>query len=150
MARVYLFRQPGVLLRQFYTVERAVGKGSPNQRDDVLLVQFFIRRILEGFNVTIPGERPLAIDGQCGRQTQRYIQFFQKDLNTSYGKHIVEDGVVSPMANRAGLVGKSDKIIYTMVALNTNYSDRYGKEWHSNLAIDPLCPAGALTSIFWQ
>jgi hypothetical protein len=61
---------------------------------------------------------------------------------------MVEDGVVSPIADRSGAIPGSGKA-YTMVTLNTNYSDRWGKVWHSNIAIDPACPTNLLPSIFW-
>jgi len=58
MARLYLFSQPGTMLNVLYTVEHAVGRGHPNKRDDVALVQFLVRRVLEGWN-DLPSGVPL-------------------------------------------------------------------------------------------
>jgi hypothetical protein len=45
MARIYLVQnQPAdYWTKVFYTVDQAVGPGCPNRRDDVLLVQYFLR-----------------------------------------------------------------------------------------------------------
>jgi hypothetical protein len=149
MARVYLFKRSGVMLNLLYTVDQAVGRGRPNQRDDVALVQFFVRRVLEGWNDIPPGDGPLKIDGIFGDQTRRYIEYWQKGENERSPGWMIEDGVVSPIADRSGEISGSGGKAYTMVTLNTNYSDRWGKVWHSNITIDPACPTHLLPSIFW-
>jgi hypothetical protein len=142
MARVYLFAEPGPLVRVFYTIDQAVGKNSPNQREDVFLVQFFLRRVLEGQHLTIPGESTLAIDGLYGNQTARYIEFYQKHEN------LVQDGVVSsPGAGR--IVQAPGGEYYMILSLNLQYGYIFGREQHANIAQDPLCPTGQFPSIFF-
>jgi hypothetical protein len=150
MARLYLFSEPGVMLNMLYTVDQAVGRGCPNQRDDVALVQFFVRRVLEGWNDLPPGLPLLSIDGNFAEPTRKYVEYWQKGenkRNTATDWRHYEDGVVSPIADRSGMRGNN---VYTMVTLNTNYSDRYGKVWHSNIAVDSVCPVALLPSIFWR
>ena len=71
MARVIVPCAPHpTLLPYFYVVDRAVGEGCPNHRDDVLLVQFFLRNL-------VPADGPpLPINGFCGRETLVYIGYF--------------------------------------------------------------------------
>ncbi len=45
MARVFISDRPDT--KHVYTVEKSVGAGGQNVRDDVLLVQFFLRRMME-------------------------------------------------------------------------------------------------------
>lgn len=150
MARVYLLTTPGTYLNVIYTVDQAVGRGRPNKQDDVALVQFLTRRVLEGWNDLPPGRPALMIDGVFSENTYRYVEYFQNGQNErSPPGFLIADGVISPMPNRSGVVPNSDKM-YTIVNLNTNYSDRWGKTWHSNIAIDSLCPTHLLPSIFWS
>jgi hypothetical protein len=148
MARVYLLSKTGPIIDLLYTIDQAVGRACPNLREDVFLVQFLVRRVLEGWNDTLPGP-PLAIDGIFGKRTEEYIHHFQEGENKRVPGLMFVDGVIDPIKDRAGYVPKTDKG-YTIIFLNTHYSDRYGKAWHSNIAIDPLCPASQLPSIFWH
>jgi hypothetical protein len=148
MARVYLFGEPTPLLSVFYTVDHAVGRGCPNQRDDVALVQFLVRRVLEGWNNSLPGP-PLVVDGIFGDRTRLSIEHFLRSENKANPGSMVEDGIVSPVTDRIGARSGAGKV-FTMIRLNTHYSDRWGKAWHSNIAIDPACPIQLLPSIFWR
>ncbi len=139
--------EPNRLMGLFYTVERAVGRGCPNQSDDVALVQFLVRRVLEGWNDALPGP-PLVIDGIFGERTQRNIEHFQKGTNRVQEGNMHEDGIVSPMRGREAFTRAGN--VYTIVRLNTHYADRWGPAWHSNLAIDPACPRHLLPSIFFR
>jgi len=47
MARVSMITV-SVGSRLFYNVDAAVGAGCPNRRDDVLLVQYFLREFFKG------------------------------------------------------------------------------------------------------
>ena len=92
MARVYVLQQPTALLAQLYVVDRGVGVGLPNQRDDVLLVQFFLRTLMPpkgsyaDQEVHQPaGQTPLAIDGVWGPQTHAYVKAFQTQFNEALG-----------------------------------------------------------------
>jgi len=114
----------------------------------VALVQFLVRRVLEGWN-DVPAGLPLAIDGFFGTQTEKYIKYFQEGEQKRVPGFMMTDGAVHPPKDRSGWVIE-DTTAYTIIPLNTHYSDRFGKAWHSNLAIDPLCPLHLLPSIFWH
>src|SRR5262245_34063395 len=74
-------------LEFFYNVSFAVGPGrtTPNKRDDVLLVQYFLNTIA-GRTVVGPGwtrwtppktARPFLVDGRMGPDTAAWIKSFQ-------------------------------------------------------------------------
>ena len=59
-----------------YTVDQAVGKACPNRRDDVLLVQFFLKVVSEGpeqSDFTPDGFAPMNIDGLWGPISQAFL-----------------------------------------------------------------------------
>ena len=84
MARVILPCPPKPQLPYVFVVDRAVGEGCPNHRDDVLLVQFFLRTLISA------GGRPLAVNGICTNETTAYIKYFQ------------DNGKVREAASRSG------------------------------------------------
>src|SRR5262245_35113496 len=129
MARVYLLSQPRKLLTHLYVVERAVGNGGPNRRDDLLLVQFMLRVLMppqgsypsqEVFQP--PGQKPLAIDGLWGTQTHAYVKAFQEQFNKAEGPntdkafHLREDGAINPLEGGA-IFGKRFHQLMTLVRL---------------------------------
>jgi len=63
MARVYITTGT---ITVCYTIDGAVGVGCPNKRDDVLLVQFFLKVISEGpaaGRYRPPNKGPITCDG---------------------------------------------------------------------------------------
>jgi hypothetical protein len=152
MARVYLIKKPKPnSLRLAYTVDQAVGQGCPNRRDDVLLVQFFLKVAMEdatgspGYRP--PGEKPITVDGTCGRQTVAYIKFFQEEGNRrNPGIPTTTDQRVDPVLSgttKGALAGT----FYTILALNVIYKERRG-DLHLNISDDPLFPAELTKSLF--
>jgi len=108
----------------FYAIDRAVGRNAPNDRLDVLLVQFMLSVLTSsaavlptellhsaanpvlaprtGTNIlgrpipqTQPGGTPIVIDGYCGPQTIGFIEFFQNDMRQR-GAVIAVTGLVAP------------------------------------------------------
>lgn len=152
MASLYLLSQSAPNIRVIYTIDQAVGRGCPNKRDDVALVQFFLRAVLEdGKEFKVPGPA-LAIDGICGAQTVDYIKSWQAQENKLSGGGQfapVQDGQVSPALDRSG-VGSRSHHRYTIIALNVQYAHIAGVDKHSNIALDPRCPVNLLPSIFWR
>jgi hypothetical protein len=134
-----------------YSVDQPVGNGGVNRRDDVLLVQFFLRVAQEedkasgGDRFQPPGERPITIDGAFGRQTANYIKFFQEESNRRAGG-IRADQRIDPM--NGSLRGSGSGSLFTMAALNFDYFDRQGKGFHSNISIDFRFPNELRKSLF--
>jgi hypothetical protein len=80
MAHVKLREDPGTHIRELYLVDAAVGRGSANRRDDVLLVQFFLNALWgtspdKKMVIGGSGAAP-AIDGVCGCITIGAIETF--------------------------------------------------------------------------
>src|SRR5436305_99800 len=100
MARVTLFF-PGTGQRFFYNVDAAVGPGCPNQRNDVLLVQYFIVTVSNNPKSFSPPFPPLPfspkeflkVDGIPGPLTFRAIKHFQ-EVGRARGNNIATDGRV--------------------------------------------------------
>jgi hypothetical protein len=140
-------------MRLVYSVDKAVGAGCPNLRDDVALVQFFVRAVLEGGKeYQLPPGWPLLADGICGPQTISYIKAWQAQeskLDADPWFNGVQDGQVSPMLSR-DFTGSKSHARYAIYAFNIIYAWQNGIEKHTNIATDPRCPTGLLTSIFWR
>lgn len=140
------------MIKLMYTVDQAVGPGCPNQRDDVALVQFFVRADMEDSkDYQIPAGPPLSIDGICGPRTILYIKsWLQQESKIASNMMIpVQDGVISPVTNRSG-IGSLSHVRYSIVSLNVIYGSVNGVEKHANIANDPRCPTALLPSIFWR
>lgn len=87
MPRLKVLSRETSTIQIIYLIDQAVGRGCPNRRGDVLLVQFFIRLLQdqpqkfdgEQYNF-IPGSgRQLNIDGICGEETIRHIAHFKQE-----------------------------------------------------------------------
>jgi hypothetical protein len=139
-------------MRHVYTVEQAVGIGGANRRDDVLLVQFFLKvAMLDSPNskpYIPPGEQPISIDGSCGPQTCRYIKFYQEEGNRrNPGVKTTTEGRIDPVAG-GSLTSSISHTFYTILALNVSYKDRRGKDLHEDISKDPLFPAELAKSLY--
>ena len=128
MARVFINGRPDT--KHLYSVDNSVGLGCPNKRDDVLLVQFFLKVATlsvptsAGYNP--PGEKLISVDGNCGPQTIRYIKFFQEEGNRrNPGSQTTTDNRVDPVLTGTPFGSISNKL-YTIIALNLTYRERRG------------------------
>ncbi|MEP7364309.1 MAG: hypothetical protein ABI972_13730 [Acidobacteriota bacterium] len=136
-----------------YSVEQAVGIGSPNLREDVLLVQFLLRILREpgggGRPFIPPGETaPLAIDGVFGKHTAAHIKFFQEeDTRRNPDSGLVLDQRVDPV-KKGRVTGAITGKLLTITSLNIQFAQRKGKSIHNNINQDPLFPQ-ELTSAFF-
>lgn len=120
----------------FYNIHQNVGWGYPNQKDDVLLIQYFLNFYLDWY-----GKTKLVEDGIFGNKTFKAVKFFQK------GGFV--DGAVNTVNGRKIRSTKS-KTIYTMYELNVTYLSMMpnGKLYFKDLRMDPNLPqplAQALT-----
>ena len=150
MARAYLIRNKPAY-PALYTVEKSVGNGCANAVDDVYLVQYLLRVIMEsgplGPGYCPPGEAPISIDGNCGKQTIRYIRYFQEEGNRRNPEaQRVVDGKLDPIV-RGNMRGVHSGLPLSMVFLNNVAHDRRSKIW-LDLTRDPLFPAAAASSIY--
>lgn len=150
MPRVFLFNDPNMKI--VYSVEQAVGQGCANRREDVLLVQLFLRVAMEnrnGRSFNPPGESPIKIDGVFGKQTKNYIKFFEEELNRqSPGAGVNKDGRIDPMSPSSGGLGSTAGITFKIARLNFEHLTRRGIEIHNDIKRDPLYPTALNPSLY--
>src|SRR5262245_15444992 len=99
----------------FYNVSEAVGPGARNRRDDVLLVQFLLKRYYKYFGAYRPAG-DLPVDGLFGPTTYRWIRAFQQELNGGSDRgSVYANGVVSRALSERGELSRK---YYTILFLN--------------------------------
>ena len=161
MAKLMMFAFPGTTLRQMYFVSQGVGYGRPNLRNDVLLVQFFLKAIsLREAHVTAESYRPsgaanLSIDGAWGPTSVQYLKYFvdvwnRKDAKlggASWSTGWNDGAVDAPIKQQR--VGSIHHKRFVIANLNFEYADLYGVDVHTNLFKDPLLPAELADEFFF-
>jgi hypothetical protein len=125
----------------FYNVDEAVGPNAPNRRDDVLLVQYFLKVAYDHAHdlkrpLVPPPGRPLVVDGIAGLTTFQWISHFQNEAKPR-GNRIATDGQVD---KARGLVFATlSKTQYTITFLNDLYR-RFRQNDYRNIAKAADCP----------
>ncbi len=122
-----------------YNVTFAVGYGKVNALDDVMLVQYFLKKIWEKISASKP--RPsgnLVVDGLMGPITHRWIKNFQSGGTLKEADHnwMVQDGVVDRAVGDAVVSGRR---IWTILNLNLNFKIKY-PELYPILPVAPDLP----------
>jgi hypothetical protein len=114
----------GATLPVIYTVSDAVGPSAPNDRLDVMLVQFFLSIF------AFSGR--LAVDGQFGPDTYQNVRHFQLRWRQISAQHHMAlpaiDGRVSP-ATTMGYRRGNEVVAYTMAALNLQFKTLYPSQF---------------------
>ncbi len=149
MARMWLTGVP--VQKLLYTVDQTVGRGGGNRTDDVLLVQLFLRVLMEEGGSEAPyrppGRRPLAIDGVCGPETLAYIRYYQDEaLRRFPGAAPPPDGRVDPMRSGTIIASVTQKK-YMIASLNIGYREKRG-DLYLDIGRDALFPPGLRKSFY--
>src|SRR5882672_8015257 len=106
MAYIKLLKAESRYVRHVYFIDGAVGQGRANRRDDVLLVQFFLKALSKrsevesGESYQPPGQREIQVDGVCGSATTAFIRHFQGVIDRAAKGSAFrpwQDGVVDPV-----------------------------------------------------
>src|SRR5262249_26735498 len=95
-------------------------RAAPNNRDDVMLVQFFLKRVYQNSPRYLRSpDGVMVIDGIIGPITQRWINRFQLDTRNA-GRSVRVDGIV----NQAhGSVASISRTVYTIIHLNSAFKE---------------------------
>ncbi|MBL8122503.1 MAG: hypothetical protein KIT61_18030 [Pyrinomonadaceae bacterium] len=134
----------------FWAVSSSVGYGCRNKREDVLLIQFFLNRIIEEARNIITSDIIMGVvkdpapfkkipemlvpDGDFGGKTWAAVKWLQK-----VSGYCVVDGMVSESDGTNALTPKS-KMWYTIHILNYFYRDLC-TEYFSDIRSDPKLPS---------
>jgi peptidoglycan hydrolase-like protein with peptidoglycan-binding domain len=104
-------------LRFCYNIENPVGKGQPNERRSVLLVQYMLDVFLSSHGEVL-GMKGLPVSGEFGPETDRAIRACQQWLQMSpHAGAVPETGIVVPV--RSSLVeGPRGAYVPTLLLLN--------------------------------
>jgi hypothetical protein len=125
------------------TTTTYTASNEPNQRDDVMLVQYLLKRIYQRGNAAQPplnqgnGTILLKIDGMYGPKTQRAIEQFQIEMARN-GRSVAADGCVDPELGDSATSSIS-QTGYTISWLN-KYFFVLWPEVYPDIRIDPECP----------
>jgi hypothetical protein len=124
----------------------------PNKYDDVMLVQYLLKRIYQKAHEYQPPLNPrvssrfsiaeIKVDGFYGPRTQASINHFQLELRRQ-GYSIITDGCVDPERTDSGFATISGEA-YTITQLNAGFFEKYPPGF---LESDPECPPELKSSI---
>ena len=141
MARVYITSS---VLKILYTIDQAVGAGCPNKRDDVLLVQFFLKVNAEGpqkTQYTPPSKGPITCDGIWGPNSQAYLdQYISANSAANPVAPLTQDGRVDPVSG-GKFLGAIHGNLYTIMSLNNSYRLVRGMAALADITTDGLFPS---------
>ncbi len=110
---------PGTTLPVFYNVVHAVGNVCPNQKDDVMLVQYLLISLYEKLPSAVRPKGNIGVTGFCGGATHNWILKFQLDVSSQRPGEIAVDRRVDRVRNNT-LIGSLTKTTYTLAILNAN------------------------------
>lgn len=123
---------------------------SPNEKDDVMLVQYLLKKVYQRSHQTegrlspgISDPAELKIDGQLGPLTQGAIEHFQIQLRRA-GASIATDGSVDP---ETGLTSTISQTGYTITWLNKYLWTLY-PFLAPDIASDRECPPELQDKVF--
>ena len=156
MAYIKVLKAETRYVRQVYFIDSAVGQGRAKRRDDVMLVQFFLKAISKrsdvesGESYQPAGQGDIQVDGVCGKTTIAFIRHFQGVVDRVAHAPAFkpwQDGAVDPVPP-GGTFGAIHGGVYTMISLNVAYSSLYGKDAHAKIFGDPFLPRELATAFF--
>jgi hypothetical protein len=128
-------------IEPFYNVDLAVGPHAPNKQTDVLLVQYFLKKIYadQPFRAR-KSPNTLKLDGRFGPILQSFIVDFQTIYRQS-GGYVHVDGRVDPMRGSRPYHDKSSitKTHYTIAKLNGSFRKRH-RAAHNQLELQADLP----------
>lgn len=118
-----------------YNVSYKVGFAGYNCRDDVFLVQYFLKKIWERTSAPPPGGI-MKVDGWMGPTTDRWIRKFQSGatITPPNPEAMVRDGIVDKAYGGTASTGYGQT--WTILGLNFSFRNRYPELY----AILPFAP----------
>jgi hypothetical protein len=128
---------------RFYNVTKAVGYGCPNEKEDTMMVQFFLKRIYT--TEMMKANKPkgnMTVDGKIGPITRNWILKFQLDMR-DMGNPCYADGIMDKAGNENNadnFVSSISRTKYTIRLLN-NGLRKLDSNLYKTLPTNPEVPA---------
>jgi hypothetical protein len=121
---------------KFYTVSHAVGEGMPNSTDDVMLVQWLLKRhFSRNDKRAMLGNNIWAVDvinGVCSEQLIEVMKIYQYDaMLTVRGAQLKLNGKFYPIQTSGGL--NKSPVAMLNLSVSTNF-----KKFYDNPKSDPF------------
>jgi hypothetical protein len=123
-----------------YNVSYGIGYVGVNSRDDVMLVQYLLKKIWERVKGAMPPAGNMVVDGWMGPTTDRWIRDYQSGrvFDPPQPSLMVHDGIV----DRA--MGGEDTPIqhrtWTIIMLNVGFKKKYPELYYTLPAAPDLPP----------
>ena len=128
---------------RFYNVTKAVGYGCPNEKEDAMMVQFFLKRIYMHKEMKpLAPKGNMTVDGKVGPVTRNWILKFQLDMRNG-GHACLADGVM----DKAGNPENGDNYVASMshtkyaIRLLNNGLRQLDSVLYKTLPVNPEVPA---------
>lgn len=122
-------------LSKFANVGMAVGRGKPNNRGDVLLVQYLLRELFrnpsEHKPPLVPPEQPVRVDGRFGPNTHKGIVKFKLNIFSQGGSIALDPWVDTA---RISAVSSISQTTYAILWMNYLYKLARPTEFDDMLA----------------
>ncbi|MBL8178638.1 MAG: hypothetical protein JNK48_28450 [Bryobacterales bacterium] len=127
-------------IRPFYNLDKPVGKGKSNVRDDVGLVQFFLNNIRKNpqlmlGNMKTPSSQ-LRVTGIFDNPTHDWIVAFQTAVKAGFQPGLLVDGIIDPARGYTSQKTSITHSTYCIVLLNNAYEssnkDLFSHIWDDN------------------
>lgn len=128
---------------RFYNVTKAVGYGCPNDKEDAMMVQFFLKRLYQTKEMKASAPKgEMKVDGKVGPITRNWILKFQLDMRNG-GYDCYADGVMDKAGNENNAdnyVSSLSRTKYTIRLLN-NGLRKLDATLYKTLPTNPEVPA---------
>jgi hypothetical protein len=114
----------------YFVNEEAVGPNCPNRRDDVLLVQFFLRALSDRDNRYRPEKaKDLSVTGIYTADTTAYAKAYVAEGNRQKAalQPVSDDGRVDSPVKTGSLFSPSSQMIYVILRMNLDYKRAWPK-----------------------
>jgi hypothetical protein len=131
-------------VRPFYNLDKSVGRGKDNIRDDVTLVQFFLDNIGKNpgllFGHFKAPASQLRVTGTFDNATHDWIVAFQTAMKAGFQPNMLVDGIVDPARGVSSQQTSITNATYCIVLLNNAYESSNAPLF-SHIWDDPAMPA---------
>jgi len=112
-------------VRPFYNLDKPVGRGKSNIRDDVGLVQFFLNNIRKNPQLLLGSFKApasqLKVTGVFDNATHDWIIAFQTAVKGAFQPNMLIDGIVDPARGYTSQQTTITHSLYCIALLNNAY-----------------------------